>query len=591
MILIIFATLLILGIAFYQTIQGCFSAIIMAILTVLCAVIALNFYEPLGALFADRLGAVADPMAMVALFVITLLAMRILFDRLICGNVVLGLWPDRIGGATFGLITAIIMTGMFMIILQMLPLPAAILYWQPYDSALGVKDGGPPRWAANFTLATAGRLSDGSLRAITAGKKFRVSHYDLPLESFCLRNRPVGARASAPTDAMKVLSAHLVAIPDKDSRPQLSTAEKTAILKIQDATPTYPLLDRQERDDTKVLTIRVSISESARNKDDNWWRLPATHFRMVCKSGRSFYPVGYLTYTATWQVNTDVSDDGITQVGDILVARQWQPKGGGKNLVIDWLYRIPAGEKAAYVVFRRTAKAELPPVTTAFGGQYAQLALAVKPVFGRTTLVPAKTARRLFSPKLIEVKKYLPGGIWLRYRGETFPAPVKQMKLTDGEMRSAVIIGSVSALAASTARNARHITGLYQPGKGTILMQVQCKINRKFRGDSVIEDLEPALLLNTGERIEHNGAYLFYETGGSKYIYLYYDSITSRSRLDADFVRTFRNKLADIGTFGFIFPVPVSKNRNVVGLTFGASAGPAYNFNATMPLACGKKRR
>ena len=66
MVLIILAALLILGIAFYQTVQGCFGAMIMAILTVLCAAVAFNYYEPLGGLLADRLGAVADPAAMLA---------------------------------------------------------------------------------------------------------------------------------------------------------------------------------------------------------------------------------------------------------------------------------------------------------------------------------------------------------------------------------------------------------------------------------------------------------------------------------------------------------------------------------------------
>ncbi|MCD4700182.1 MAG: CvpA family protein [Phycisphaerae bacterium] len=588
MILIIFVTLLILGIAFYQTVQGCFSAIAMAILTVLCAVTALGFYEPLGALLADRLGAIANPAAMLVLFVTGLLVMRIVFDHLIRGNVVMGLWPDRIGGAAFGLVTATIMAGMFMIILQMLPMPASILYWKPYDSALGVKDGGPPRWATNFTLATAGRLSDGPLRPITSGKNFRINHDNLPLESFCLRNRPTGARASAPADAMEVLSAHVVEVPDKDSRLQISTAQKRAIHEIRDATPMYPLLSRQEKDDTKVLAIRVSISESARNEDDNWWRLPATHFRLVCKSGRSFYPVGYLTYTANWRVNTSVSDSEVTQIGDILVARKWQSGDGPKKLSADWLYRIPTGEKASYIVFRRTAKAALPLVTT--GLSTARMALSVKPVLGKAKLEPAETGRRLFSPELIEVKDYLPEGIQIRYKDEERPALIKQIKITGGELSSAVIIGAVSELVATKQRNVRHVIGLYRPGNNTILMQVQCKIDRKFRGDSIIQNLKPALLLNTGKKVGHNGAYLLYDSDGSEHIHFYYDA-TSKNRLDADFVPTFRNKSSDAGTFGLIFSVPASESVSVVGLTFGAGAGPAYKFNATIPLACSTKRR
>ncbi|MDY7010525.1 MAG: CvpA family protein [Planctomycetota bacterium] len=589
MILIIFATLLILGIAFFQTIQGCFSAIIMAILTVLCAAIALNFYEPLGALLAGHLGAIADPAAMSALFIIILLVFRIIFDRLIRGNVVMGLWPDHIVGSVFGLITATIITGMFMIILQMLPMPASILYWRPYDSALEVKDGGPPRWAAYFTLATAGRLSDGALSPITSGKNLRISHDDLPLESFCLRNRPTGARVSAPADALKIISFHVVELPDEDSRLQISTAEKLNIQEIQDATPSYPLLFRQERDDTKVLAIRVSISQSARNEDDNWWRLPATHFRLVCKSGRSFYPVGYLTYTANWQVNTSVSDKEITQIGDILVARQWHSKGGPENLFVDWLYRIPTGEKASYLVFRRTAKDDLPLVST--GLPTNQMALSVKPVFGRVKLEPTGRGMRLFIPDLIEVNRYLPEGLWLHYRDESPPNAVKQIELKGGELQKVLVIGDISEFAATNSRSARHVTRFHQPSNDTVLMQVRCKVNREFRGESVIGSLKPALLLNTGEKIGHSGAFLFYDSDGSKQVHFYYDSAASMNRLDADFIQTFSNKSSVAGTFGLIFSVPASQNGNVVGMTFGAGVGPVYNFNATMPLACTERRR
>ncbi len=597
MVLIILATFLILGIAFYQTVQGCFSAMIMAILTVLCAAVAFNYYEPLGTLLADRLGAIADPAAMTAVFVIPLLALRIIFDHFIRGNVVLSLWPDRIGGTVFGLVTGMIMTGMFMIILQMLPMPASILYWQPYDSDLGVKDGGPPRWAANFTLATAGRLSAGSLRPISSGKNFRISHDDLPLESFCLRNRPAGTRASTPTDAMEVTAANFVEIPDEDRFEKLPIADRKKMMKeipqIQDATPTYPLLSWQEGDDTKVLTIRVRIDESARDENDDWWRLPATHFRLVCVSGRSFYPVGYLTYAAAWQVNTSVSsvsDKQITQVGDILVARQWRSEGGPKKLLVDWLYRIPSGEKPSYVVFRRTAKAELPPINKGLPG--SRPALSVKPVNGRTALKPVKTGKRLFTPKVVEVKDLLPDGIWIRYQDEARPASIKQIQITGDKLRNVVIAGPVPELAPSGDRSARYIAYLYLPSEDFILIQVQCKIDREFRGDStIIEKLKPALLLNTGASIPHTGAYLFYDIGGKKGTHFYYDFAKSKDRLNADFAKTFRENAADADTFGLIFVVPASENSNIVALTFGSGDQlTAYEFHTAVPLECSKRR-
>ena len=48
MILIVITALFVLGIALFQAVQGLFSALIMSILTILCAVLAFNFYEPLA---------------------------------------------------------------------------------------------------------------------------------------------------------------------------------------------------------------------------------------------------------------------------------------------------------------------------------------------------------------------------------------------------------------------------------------------------------------------------------------------------------------------------------------------------------------
>ena len=113
MVLIIGATLLLLGLAFYQVVQGMFSAIIMAILSVLCAAVALNFYEPLAGVF----------------------------NRSIRGNVVMGMGANRIGGAVFGLISSFALIGVLMIVLQLLPLPGTILTYKPYNATLQVHHG------------------------------------------------------------------------------------------------------------------------------------------------------------------------------------------------------------------------------------------------------------------------------------------------------------------------------------------------------------------------------------------------------------------------------------------------------------------
>jgi len=195
MVLDIAIIVFILAIAFYQAIHGTFSSLIMAILTVLCAIAALNFYEPLATALNDRLGAYAPSISLLALFAIPLLVLRTLFDRVIRGNVLLGLWPDRVGGGVFGLITATVLMGMFVLIVMMLPMPGSFLAYRPYDASLEVEHGGGARKSANFVLALARQFSAGALAPVNrpaGGETFGDAHDDLYLESFCFRNGPSG---------------------------------------------------------------------------------------------------------------------------------------------------------------------------------------------------------------------------------------------------------------------------------------------------------------------------------------------------------------------------------------------------------------
>ena len=121
MVLILLALALVIGIAFFQVIQGLFSALIMTILTILSAVVALGYYELLAEMIYEHQPAHADAAALIALFVIPLLTLRVVSDMFIRGNVVLGVWADRIGGGSLGLITGSVMVGILMIALQMLP--------------------------------------------------------------------------------------------------------------------------------------------------------------------------------------------------------------------------------------------------------------------------------------------------------------------------------------------------------------------------------------------------------------------------------------------------------------------------------------
>ncbi len=108
--------------------QGLFSAMIMAVLSALAAIVALNYQECLANIIMDN-GLWAPPYAtsLLGSFSIILLILREAFDRVIRGNMNFSLLVDRIGSAIFAFLAAMVIVGMIAIGFQSLPVDSTIL--------------------------------------------------------------------------------------------------------------------------------------------------------------------------------------------------------------------------------------------------------------------------------------------------------------------------------------------------------------------------------------------------------------------------------------------------------------------------------
>jgi len=594
MILIILATLLLLGIAFYQVVQGLFSAMIMTILTILSAALAFNFYEPLAELFASRLGIYAHPIALLGVFVVPLYVLRETFDRLIKGNVVMGAWVDRIGGAAFGLVTALLILGVLTIVLQLLPFGGSMLSYRPYDGSLRAEQGATIRLSGRFTTGLMKVLSAGSLKPITKARPFGRAHEDLLLEAFCQRNRPVGGRASAPTNALRVAEAGLVAIPEGEDAAKMPAEERRFIENILEATPGNPLISkRQAQRGTKVVAVRAMVSDSARNEVDNWWRLPATQFRLVTREGEDHYPVGYLTWSGgRWWLNTVQSDDGVAKVGEIRVDRDWSPGGGTRALTVDWIYRLPADAHPEYVVFRRTAKAAMPlalveGLPSPRDEKGVQIALGV---MAKKRQVNFDTvAARWLQPELIQLNQAVPDDAVVRYpRNEAPPSFARDLVGQRGQLSRGIVAGAVSQIHRTFPRRTRLTSyrEVWAP-ENHLVFQAQFKVQPGRADPRLRENLakvSPGLILDDGRTLPHKGAYVVYRADGQQQVYFYFDADRGTEPLDAGFVAALATGSADIEQLGLYFIVPRDSNRRIEGLTLGL--GGEYDFYPEAPLAC-----
>ncbi|HUU21478.1 MAG TPA: CvpA family protein, partial [Phycisphaerae bacterium] len=314
----------------------------------------------------------ADAAALIALFVVPLLAMRLLCDLFLRRNVVFGVWVDRIGGGAVGILVGMILVGVLAVAVQMLPLGAKLFTYQPYDDTLRRDQALAPFYPDEFVIGLANFLSAG---AFAGEQRLDNVHDDLLLELYCARNQMEQTYEDKDREQIVERVGRVDAAPDSLSvvgvYPVPSVIENDP-----DAAPSNPLLDDNTL--TRIVVVRVKVNESARNEseDDNWWRLPATHFRLVTrdKEGeiQSHYPVAYLTWgegriedrkmsrlqgTRGWRSHpAEKRDDKRPLIGKLGVQRPWQEQGGPADLTIDWVYRIGREQTPESLIFRRVAK-------------------------------------------------------------------------------------------------------------------------------------------------------------------------------------------------------------------------------------------
>src|SRR6188768_3377248 len=122
MIFPILVLILVGVIAYFHYVEGLFSTMISAFCAVLAAVIAFSYHETIiFTLLKGKVANYAHAMVLVALFALTYLILRVIFDKAVPGNVRFPLYVDRVGGAVMGIIAGVFATGILAIAAASLP--------------------------------------------------------------------------------------------------------------------------------------------------------------------------------------------------------------------------------------------------------------------------------------------------------------------------------------------------------------------------------------------------------------------------------------------------------------------------------------
>lgn len=136
MLLSIVFIILIAVIVYFHYLQGFFSAAISAILAIVSALLALSLHETivhsfLKGRFADQ----AYALILISLFTVFYSVLRLIFDKLVPGNVRFPVLVDKIGAPVMGLIAGIFCIGILAIAAQSLPFAGTMAMYDRYQTA------------------------------------------------------------------------------------------------------------------------------------------------------------------------------------------------------------------------------------------------------------------------------------------------------------------------------------------------------------------------------------------------------------------------------------------------------------------------
>ncbi|MCP4591582.1 MAG: hypothetical protein GY842_12650 [bacterium] len=206
--------LMLLAVAYFHSIQGLFSSLLSAVLTILCVGLAFATFEYVAVAFlASFKPDCALGLSLVLMFAVPLLVLRLVLDRYVHRACVMPLLIDRAGALVFGVIASFLMVGMVALGLQLLPFGSGVLGFTRVDredpskpqAELWLK---PDRFAAGVGTMLSGGLLSGA-------RSFAQDHPDfvteigwveavLPTDSADRR----GVRRFAPPGSMRVLHAY-----------------------------------------------------------------------------------------------------------------------------------------------------------------------------------------------------------------------------------------------------------------------------------------------------------------------------------------------------------------------------------------------
>ena len=344
-ILIVF----VLGMAMMWSTYGLFSALLHLGLVIVAGSLAFAVWEPLayGVVFSI-LPSSAWGVSLLGSFIVLLIVLRIVTDKLVRGTLKLHRLADQIGGGVVGAVSGVLTAGVTMLGLGFMPLPPELAGIQPYEvqsnGVVAPREGGA-LWIPADTLAADlfTRLSGGAFSTHT------------PLASYV----PEVAKAATLFRLGRTYDENLSVV----SAPGGVTADTTAVL-VGDQLPgidaglAQGLLSAASGGGRLVTVVTTfEKGENATTYDrDSILRLPATNIRLATRkkgeNGQWVPPLGF----------SKPGDAGRTFYP--LANNQIMATSSFSTQEIAWHFVVPEGREPDFLLVRNTRVLLQPPTDT-----------------------------------------------------------------------------------------------------------------------------------------------------------------------------------------------------------------------------------
>ncbi|MBI4578676.1 MAG: CvpA family protein [Planctomycetes bacterium] len=373
----LFAVVLILAITFYQGLLGLFSSVINCILTIVAAALAFGLYENVYFDYLiDRQPEEGQAIALMAIFIVSLLVLRVIFDLVIKDNVHFPLYVDRVGGGVFGFVTAMIIIGTLSVAVQMLPFSFRWLGFSRYamfDATSGAPLELTPKdekhdaedalaevdirtvkfvrqglWLSPdaFAVGLASHLSDNALAGTSSLAKARPALLD---DIYWARFNAVGQKTGVARAADAISVETCWRLPDDGLYVLGKVKEGKA-----------PLTPPRANDEKlpggyQWLAVRVKLTNDATD-DGSSYRFTTNQVSLVTrgKGGRTrVYRLVGINAPAENVLN---APSKLKELHYRLHPGETVIRSGGR---FDFVFEVPEDEEPWFVEFRRNARAEV----------------------------------------------------------------------------------------------------------------------------------------------------------------------------------------------------------------------------------------